>query len=180
MRINSIIKESKVNGPGNRAVIWVQGCNKNCEGCFNQSALAYDAGIEMSPEQIIDEIEIDKIDGVTISGGEPFDQSMELKKLLSILKAKCINILIYTGYEYEYLVSRFLYILKLCNYIIDGPYRKDRPSLCKWAGSGNQRFLQLESGYILNDLTESEEYSKNAEIMIDKTGNITITGFIEE
>ena len=56
---------------------------------------------------------------------------------------------------------------------------QDIPSECKWAGSGNQRFLQLESGFIVNNLTASEDYSQNAEIIIEENGKITITGFIE-
>lgn len=71
-------------------------------------------------------------------------------------------------------------VLKLCDYIIDGPYIKDSPSKCRWAGSGNQRFLELENGKIKKDLTANEEYCQTAEIIIDESGNVIVTGFIED
>ena len=88
MRINSILKESKVNGPGNRAVVWVQGCSLHCENCFNKAAHSLNGGIELTPEQIIAQIDCEAVDGLTVSGGEPFDQSSELKKLLELAKEK--------------------------------------------------------------------------------------------
>ena len=179
MLVNSIVLKSNVNGPGNRAVIWVQGCKMHCEGCFNRHVQSYTGGTELTAEQIIGRIDCTSIDGITISGGEPFDQSSELKKLLEFAKEKHLNTLVYSGYLYEDLYHEQPAVLMLCDYLIDGPFVKDFPSKCKWAGSGNQRFLQLKSGLIVNNLTESEEYSRNAEILIDESGNITVTGFIE-
>lgn len=179
MRINSIVRESKVNGPGNRGVIWVQGCSQHCKGCFNQAACVQDEGLELTPLQIISQFDYEQIEGLTVSGGEPFDQSEELKELLILAKERDLNTLVYSGYLYEKLLAEHKDLLELCDYIIDGPYMKDIPSICKYAGSGNQRFLQLISGFAVNDLTKSENYSQDAEIIIEESGNITITGFIE-
>lgn len=179
MQINSILKESRVNGPGNRAVIWVQGCRLHCEDCFNVSAQSYEGGISLTPEQIFERIDCNVVEGITISGGEPFDQGLELKKLLKLAKKSNLNTLVYTGYLYEKLIHKNHDILMLCDYLIDGPFMKDVPSRCRWAGSGNQRFLQLKNGKQINNLTVREEYSQNAEIIIEENGNITITGFIE-
>lgn len=179
MRINTILKESISNGPGKRGVVWVQGCDKACKGCFNQEAQSYCGGYEMSPEEILKEFDLNKIEGLTVSGGEPFDQREELKKLLTLAEEKQLNTLVYSGYVYEQLLSNNFEVLRHCNYIIDGPYMKDKPSKCRWAGSGNQRFLQLKDGHIEKNLTESEDYSQTAEIFIEESGNITITGFLE-
>lgn len=180
MRINSILKKSEANGPGKRGVIWVQGCRRNCEGCFNKETQPYEGGKKMKVSSIIKQFELNDLDGITISGGEPFDQAEDLKNLLTEFKKKEINTLVYTGYTYEQLQLNYSDILCLCDYLIDGPYIKTMPSKCRWAGSGNQRFLKLENGKIKKDLTDCEEYSQTAEIIIDESGNITITGFIEE
>ncbi len=180
MRINSILKESEANGPGKRGVVWVQGCSRHCEGCFNPETQSYSSGIEMDCESIMAEFDLNKIQGLTVSGGEPFEQPEELEKLLKAAKEKNLNTLVYTGYKYNEILFNHRDILLLCNYMIDGAYEKDIPSKCRWAGSGNQRFLQLKNGEIEKDLTECEQYSQTAEITIDETGNIIVTGFIDE
>ena len=179
MKINSILKLSEANGPGKRGVVWVQGCGRNCKGCFNPKAQSYSGGIEMQVSSIIKEFNLEQIEGITVRGGEPFDQPEELKKLLELAKKNNLNTLVYSGYTYEELCKKNRDVLCFCNYLIDGPYKKDIPSKCKWAGSGNQRFLELENGEIKSDLTDCEEYSKTAEIIIDEQGNITVTGFFE-
>lgn len=180
MRINSILKESEVNGPGKRGVVWVQGCERHCEGCFNPETQNLNNGEDISVESIFNSFNIENLDGLTVSGGEPFDQPDELKKLLKVVRQKGLNTLVYTGYLYEELIDSYKTILELCDYLIDGPYMKNLPSKCRWAGSGNQRFLKLKDGKILKDLTIEDEYSQTAEIIIDESGNIVITGFINE
>lgn len=179
MRINSILKVSEANGPGKRGVVWVQGCGRKCEGCFNPKTQSYSGGKEMQVSSILRGFNLEEISGITVSGGEPFDQAEELKELLELAKKNNLNTLVYSGYTYKELSLSKRDVLNYCDYLIDGPYKKDIPSKCRWAGSGNQRFLELEKGEIKKDLTESDEYSKTAEIIIDETGNITVTGFLE-
>ena len=105
MRIYSIVRESKVNGPGNRGVVWVQGCSQHCKGCFNQAACRQDEGLELSPLQIISQFDYEQIEGLTVSGGEPFDQSEELKELLTLARQRGLNTLVYSGYLYEKLLA---------------------------------------------------------------------------
>lgn len=180
MKINSILDVSEANGPGKRGVVWVQGCSRNCEGCFNKGTQEEYSGIEMNPASILKIMNLRKIEGITVSGGEPFAQSSELKKLLIMAKSIGLNTLVYSGYTYNELSKNSMDVLRLCDYLIDGPYMKDIPSKCRWAGSGNQRFLELSDGLIKNDLTENEQYSQTAEILINDKGDITITGFINE
>lgn len=180
MKVNSILKISEANGPGKRGVIWVQGCTRHCEGCFNKETQPVFGGVEMSVSSILKQFILKEIDGITVSGGEPFAQVSELKKLLQAAKKKGLNTLVYSGYTYEELLINCKDVLRFCNYLIDGPYKKDIPSKCRWAGSGNQRFLELENGFVKNDLTECEEFSQTAEITIDEKGSVVITGFMNE
>lgn len=178
MIVNSILKMSEANGPGKRGVVWVQGCSRHCQGCFNKKTWQYFGGVDMSASSILKEFKLKEIDGITISGGEPFDQVSELKELLQMAKKKNLNTLVYSGYTYKELLINAKDVLRLCDYLVDGPYKQEIPSKCRWAGSGNQRFLELENGLIKNDLTECEEYSQTAEITINNEGDITITGFM--
>lgn len=180
MRINSVLEVSEANGPGKRGVVWVQGCARHCAGCFNKETQNPDKGKDVSIEEIFSRFDADILEGVTVSGGEPFDQPADLEKLLKKARQKGLNTLVYTGYSYEELADSMAQVLKLCDYIIDGPYIKDSPSKCRWAGSGNQRFLELENGKIKKDLTANEEYCQTAEIIIDESGNVIVTGFIED
>jgi anaerobic ribonucleoside-triphosphate reductase activating protein len=76
---------SKVNGPGNRFVLWTQGCSKGCSECFNPETWSNNIFKELSPKQIFELIKNFEVDGVTISGGDPLEQEDELLELLMLL-----------------------------------------------------------------------------------------------
>ena len=76
IRVAGIEKESVVDGPGLRFVIFVQGCSHRCSGCHNPDTWDFDGGQEMDTEEILKQIrETRLIRGVTFSGGEPFEQA---------------------------------------------------------------------------------------------------------
>ena len=79
---------SKVNGPGNRFVLWTQGCSKGCLECFNPETWSNNIFKELSPKQIFELVKNFEVDGVTISGGDPLEQEVELLELLFFLKGK--------------------------------------------------------------------------------------------
>ena len=85
IRIHQKISGSRANGPGNRAVIWVQGCSLNCPGCFNPKTHEEESGEILSVEDLFNWIlSLDeRIEGITISGGEPLQQ---LKPILTLLQ----------------------------------------------------------------------------------------------
>ena len=89
---------STVNGPGYRYVLWVQGCKLNCKDCFNPETHLYNVAISMDIENIALEINSNPfIEGITISGGEPLDYSVELIGLLKLVK-QSLTTIIFTGY----------------------------------------------------------------------------------
>ena len=179
MIIHEIIEGTSVNGPGLRLCVWVQGCKRDCPGCFNKEACRMTGGKEISVNQIIDLLIKGDYQGLSVSGGEPFYQSQELGILLKKAKLLGYDTLVFTGYKYEELYPVHKNTLKYCDYLIDGPYKKDIPSCCKYAGSGNQRFLHLVDGLISEDLTESTENIEQCEIFIDVEGRIVKTGFFD-
>ncbi len=118
-------------------------------------------------------------DGISVSGGEPFYQDDELSQLLDECRWYGLNTLVYTGYTYEELAAAGKRALRHCDYLIDGEYRREIPSRCRWAGSGNQRFLRLQDGKLIADLTALQDNSTDSEIFIGTDGTITLTGFMD-
>lgn len=154
----------KVLGPGNRVGIWMKGCNKNCDGCISPEMRTYDKAKEIDIEDIIKMILSipGQIDGVTISGGEPFLNSRVLYELVSKLKEITDDVLIFSGYTYDELISRndkyVNQIFNMISAIIDGPFIKELHSNTGLKGSSNQKIIVFNNfdRYANIDFTERE------------------------
>ena len=126
--INNIC-HSRINGPGNRLVIWVQGCKFNCKGCFNPETHPYTKEHLVSIADLVKKINEDKsIDGITISGGEPLDYPNQMQSLLTGIDKRVTTIL-YSGYHYEDIISceELLKVVKLSDLSIIGRYDSSLP-----------------------------------------------------
>ena len=76
LNVASTMARSRANGPGIRAVVWVQGCTIGCSGCYNEFTHPHKIESLYTPSEVAKWIlSIDGIDGVTFSGGEPFEQA---------------------------------------------------------------------------------------------------------
>ena len=104
INLAGFLARSAVNGPGIRAVIWVQGCPIQCKGCFNQAFWSYSRGNLVCADDITDRILATKdIDGVTFSGGEPFAQADALASVGEQVQEAGYTVVTYTGYTFEQL-----------------------------------------------------------------------------
>jgi len=175
--IHSVIPFSRVNGPGSRMVVFFQGCGHNCSGCFNPATHASHGGSRLTPEALLERYVKDGIDGMTVSGGEPFDQPHGLLGLLQTAQEKYgLPTIVYTGYSYEALGrcrERFD-CLPYIDLLIDGKYdlsQREESLLAR--GSTNQRFYFLTDRYDDDDLL----LPAKAEIRIGRDGEVTKTGF---
>jgi len=142
-------------GPGKRLGIWVQGCSIHCKGCINRSAWAKKQGRKMHVLDIYNLIELicKDYDGITITGGEPFNQYPSLMALAMLLKRKTsLNILCYTGYRLEELEQKYpeRAFYNCIDYLIDGRYEKDLISSDSLKGSENQHIYKLYNNKALN------------------------------
>lgn len=177
LNLHSIIWHSKANGPGNRIAIWFQGCSIHCPGCFNPLTHDFKPNtiipIEHLAEKIIKNSE--QVQGITISGGEPFDQQESLFSLVSSVKDKTkLSIIILSGYTYQELEKKthFSEIIKKTDVLIAGPYHKEKKTATHLAGSSNKTFHFFSDKYSL----EIFENLPTAEIKINTSGDITISG----
>ncbi len=100
------VDSSEVNGPGNRAVVWVQGCDRECSGCFNIESWSFAANQLIAIDELAEKIISNPNNtGVTFSGGEPFWQAPELTELAKKLKVKGLNVMSFSGFTLSELRS---------------------------------------------------------------------------
>ena len=151
LRVAGITRESIVDGPGMRLVIFTQGCPHHCEGCHNPETHDPAGGRIMDSTEIIDLIEAARlIRGVTFSGGEPFLQAAVLATIAKEARRRGLDIVTYTGFLFERLLelatadAGILALLRQTDILIDGPYRKaERDLRLAFRGSRNQRLLDV-------------------------------------
>jgi anaerobic ribonucleoside-triphosphate reductase activating protein len=178
MLIHHILPFSRVNGPGPRFVVWVQGCSRSCPGCFNPAAQPSAGGTGYTIDAIIARIPLGAVKGVTLSGGEPFEQPEDLFRLLEAVRSLGLHTLVYTGYSYEELRDTARETLAGIDMLIDGPYRRDIPRRNAWAGSGNQRILCLHEGEVILWADTGPDEAPEGEILIGPAGDIRVTGIL--
>ena len=154
LRIASFPMRSRVDGPGVRAILWVQGCARQCPGCQNHEMLSKDKGIIVKNEVLVDKInKLFPVEGITISGGEPFEQAPALIDLIIRLSAldKQFSAVCYTGYYLDELRKTgngdIIELLKKIDILIDGPYEEDNKNTLLWRGSRNQNVHFMTKRY---------------------------------
>jgi anaerobic ribonucleoside-triphosphate reductase activating protein len=177
LNIHSVIKASRVNGPGVRLVVFTQGCRLGCEGCFNTALHPFEGGEETSPKALLKEHLSKKTEGITVSGGEPFEQPEALLTLLKETKEKYnLTTVVYSGFGYAQLLekSETREVLEYIDVLIDSRFQKESlvPTLLS-RGSTNQSFIFLTDRYALKDFYMPGK----VEITISPDGEITSTGF---
>lgn len=175
---------STVNGPGKRAVLWVQGCAFKCPGCYNKESWPFVEKVVERPKELFSRIiDISGIEGVTLSGGEPLLQARPLARLAAHCQQEGLSVMCYTGFSWDELhvrldddISR---LLEHTDILITGRFMKDLPPDKIWVGSSNQEvhFLSERYSYLADSLkTDKKEF----EILLGKNGDVMVTGFIEE
>ena len=106
IKLAGITQDSITDGPGLRFVIFTQGCPHHCPDCHNPQTWTCEGGIQYTTEQLLNELDKNPMtQGVTISGGEPFMQSPALIPFAQGVKARKLELAIYTGYTFEELTS---------------------------------------------------------------------------
>ncbi|MGC9031014.1 MAG: 4Fe-4S single cluster domain-containing protein [Desulfomonilaceae bacterium] len=168
---------SKANGPGDRFVLWFQGCSLKCPGCFNVETHSTAPHILMPHEEIAAMIlgMADRVEGMTISGGEPMEQPLgSLLLLEAIHKTASLSVVLYSGYTYEEIriLPHGLEILDHVDILIAGRFNRHLATPKGIVGSSNQEIRFLSSRYTPLDITDWSE----AELIIDKEGQITVSG----
>ncbi len=168
-----------VNGPGLRYLIHLQGCNLGCKGCINPESWSFKLNKRANVQQLAEKILETKPEGLSISGGEPFLQSVALLKFLEYIDKANLpkGVLIFSGYTEEELkkIPEYESILVLCDVIISGRYEQDNRVYDSMLSSSNQKFIW---GTKYNRISEDELMNQDFEIIL-QDNKLKLTGFPE-
>lgn len=181
LNIMGYVDESEVNGPGRRAVIWVQGCLRECPGCFNPDSWSFEINQLIAVDRLTQQIlKNHRNQGVTFSGGEPFWQAPALAHLARQLKAAGLNVMAFTGFTLEQLRSDqapagVQDLLAQLDILIDGAYVQSLAinSPDSLVSSSNQRV------HVFNPALQDQLNwaSDQMEVHILKDGSRIVTGY---
>ena len=160
MNYGQIRKYDIANGPGIRTSIFVTGCSLNCPNCFNKDYQDPNYGsrwTDQTTHEVITYLRSDQVSGLTILGGEPFENARALTKIIGKIKREIDKpIWIYSGYTFEYLITNeeSHKLLEMVDVLVDGPFIEEKKNLSlAFRGSANQRIIDvnksLESGSLV-------------------------------
>jgi len=176
LNVAQMIPHSAVNGPGERFVLWVQGCSLHCPGCWNPATWSSRPNQMIAPLDLAEVIvSTPRIEGLTLTGGEPFEQAAELAPLAARVRGHGRSVMVFTGYELGELVTDAHQALMVsCDILVTGRYRRAERSLgLAWRGSANQRIHFLTDRYGPASMPATSE----CEVHIAADGRLTLTGF---
>lgn len=175
LRIAGIEQESFVDGPGIRFVVFTQGCTHHCPECHNPETHAFGKGQIETADSLLKMVDANPLlSGVTLSGGDPMEQAVQLLPFVRGVKMRQLNLVVFTGYRYEELMCRFAHpamreLLTYTDILIDGPYMKDLRDLSlMFRGSSNQRIIDVpksivEGKVVIHDIQLAEMLRRSGE-----------------
>lgn len=179
--IAGFAEKSRVNGPGARVVIWVQGCTLACPGCFNPGTHA-SGGEAISAAALADRIAAARdaeTVGVTFSGGEPFQQAAGLAAVAAALRARwpAASLMAFSGYRLETLRGPAAppgahALLRHLDLLVDGRFDPKQPGRQAWRGSRNQRLWVLG-----RPPPPARPVGLHSELHIAEDGQVLLSGF---
>ena len=176
---------SEAEGPGRRAVLWVQGCNKRCYGCCNPAYLPLAERELVSTASVLDWLENVHheydLDGVTFLGGEPMLQAQGLALVAQGAQSLGLSVMVFSGYTKSELEDLQLpgsvQLLQYTDVLVDGPYDAHLPDRCRrWAGSTNQQFHYLTARYD-SRIECSGEVERVLEVRLRTDGSVFVNGW---
>jgi anaerobic ribonucleoside-triphosphate reductase activating protein len=183
LKLAGFLAKSTVNGPGTRAVVWVQGCPIRCDGCFNPGFLPFSGSRNVPVQRIAAKIlAINGIEGVTFSGGEPFAHAAPLAELGRELKRQGLSIATFSGYPLEYIAAKnrrsWKDLLFVTDLLFAGPYSRQRTGTEPGPEIPPQkRLIQLREGRVISDAPMIPHAREDIEFSINPSGRIVMTGF---
>lgn len=175
------VEATEAEGPGWRFAIWTQGCAIRCPECVNPHLFAHKPARLVGVAELLDRIEAARtkqpaLEGITLVGGEPFEQDAALAALCRQVRARGLTVMAFSGHLREELEARGSPLLGHLDLLVDGPYVAAlRTEARRWIGSTNQRLHFLSAAYQPDDPRFREP--NTAEIRYDARGEITLVGF---
>lgn len=168
-------------GPGKRIGIWFQGCSLRCPGCLSPETWRFTRH-KIAIEALLEQLRpwYPQADGITISGGEPFDQPQALAKLLAAIRRDFNgNILVFSGHTYAAIRPFLPPMAGLIDALVSGPFEQDSPQTLKLRGSDNQvlHLLTAVGETSFSDFHQQlDDQEKVLDMTIDRQGKVSLIG----
>jgi anaerobic ribonucleoside-triphosphate reductase activating protein len=177
LRVHRFLPHSRANGPGARAVLWVQGCSLGCPGCYNPRTHSVSGGEAVAVAELLARLVAlgDEVEGLTVSGGEPLQQRPALLELLrGVRRETALSVLVFTGFRWEEVqrMPEADELLARIDVLIAGRYEAERHLARGLLGSANKTVHLLTGRYTLADL----EAVPPAEVVIAPGGEVVLSG----
>ena len=177
LRVHHFLPRSRANGPGVRAVLWVQGCSLACPECFNPDTHVVTGGERMPVAALLLRLVAlsASIEGLTISGGEPLQQRRSLLALLRRVRQETpLSIVLFTGYTWEEVqcMPDAKELLSYVDVLIAGRYDASQRLARDLRGSANKTVHMLTDRYTLAEV----QAVPPAEVIITEAGEVMVSG----
>ena len=160
MNYGQIRKYDVANGEGIRTSIFVTGCNHHCKGCFNEEYQDFDFGdkwTDIETKEVIEDLKLQEVSGLTLLGGEPMEHPKELREIIKKIKREVDkSIWVYSGFTYEKILEdeEKLALLKECDILVDGLFiEKELDLSLRFRGSRNQRVIDIQKSLANGEVT---------------------------
>ncbi|GAB3868281.1 4Fe-4S single cluster domain-containing protein [Dactylosporangium cerinum] len=173
-------------GPGDRTAVWVQGCTIHCAGCFNPHLWTFRGGHLTPADELAARVLATDTTGLTLLGGEPFDQAAALAKVAAAVQAAGRSVMTFTGYTTAQLDravatgrADVAALLAGTDLLVAGPFLADRLDPARpWVGSTNQEFILLTGRFphLLDDLAGTPD---RVEVTVDPDGRVAVNGWAD-
>lgn len=157
MNFAQIRKYDVANGPGIRTTIFVTGCTHKCPNCFNEEYQDFNFGnpwTHKETDEVIEDLKLDEVKGLTVLGGEPFQNEVDLLQVLRDIKKEVQKeIWIFSGYTYEEILKDKdkKKLLEECDVLVDGRFVEALKDLSlRFRGSSNQRIIDIKKSLEAN------------------------------
>lgn len=177
---------TRAEGPGERTAVWVQGCAIRCPGCFNPHLWSFRGGERVAPADLVRRALDAGTEGLTLLGGEPFDQAAPLAAVADGVRAAGRSVMTFTGYTRAQLDRAVdagrddvAALLAATDLLVAGPFLADRIDTRRpWVGSTNQEFVLLDDRFpgLLDEVSHNPD---RVEVTVDAAGRIAVNGWAE-
>ncbi len=180
------LPRTHAEGPGERTAIWVQGCAIRCSGCFNPHMWSFQGGQSIPADELAERVIAAGTTGLTLLGGEPFDQADALAEVASRVRQAGRSVMTFSGYTWQHLRRAgrsgredVAALLEQTDLLVAGPFLADRLDRARpWVGSTNQEFMLLSQRFpdLLDGLSHTPD---RVEVSVDPTGQVAVNGWAD-
>lgn len=183
LRVAQRIPDTEAEGPGVRFAVWVQGCTIRCPGCCNPEMFVHGkGGVELETSELASQIlSTPGIEGLSMLGGEPFEQAAAVAELCGLVRAGGKTVMVYSGYTLAELQERaksdagVSALLGVTDLLLDGRYDATKPETTRrWIGSTNQQLHFFTEAYRPDD---PRFWTANTVELRLVNGQLTINGW---